>query len=55
MLMAKGIDVLIDSKPSQIEVSGISRMKVYYGDGTRIDLLRRRGPRRRRSAALLHR
>jgi len=44
MLMAKGIDVvLIDSKPSQIEVSGHFGLKVYYGDGTRIDLLRQAG------------
>ena len=41
MMMAKGIPVtLIDSKPSQIELSGNFGMKVYYGDGTRIDLLR---------------
>jgi glutathione-regulated potassium-efflux system protein KefB len=44
MLMAKDIDVvLIDSKPSQIEVSGDFGVQVYYGDGTRIDLLRRAG------------
>ena len=44
MLMAKGIPVtLIDSKPSQIEVSGSFGMKVYYGDGTRLDLLRLAG------------
>jgi glutathione-regulated potassium-efflux system protein KefB len=44
MLMAKRVDVtLIDSKPSQIEVSGNFGMKVYYGDGTRIDLLRLAG------------
>jgi voltage-gated potassium channel Kch len=44
MMMAKGIPVtLIDSKPSQIELSGSFGMKVYYGDGTRIDLLRRAG------------
>jgi voltage-gated potassium channel Kch len=44
MLMARGMDViLIDSKPSQIEVSGDFGMKVYYGDGTRIDLLRQAG------------
>ena len=44
MMMAKGIRVtLIDSKPSQIEVSGDFGMKVYYGDGTRIDLLRLAG------------
>jgi len=44
LLMARGIDVvLIDSKPSQIEVSGAFGLKVYYGDGTRIDLLRQAG------------
>jgi monovalent cation:proton antiporter-2 (CPA2) family protein len=41
MLMAKGISVtLIDSKPSQIELAEEFGTKVYYGDGTRIDLLR---------------
>ncbi|MDQ3139516.1 MAG: cation:proton antiporter, partial [Pseudomonadota bacterium] len=44
ILMAKEISVtLIDSKPSQIEISGDFGMKVYYGDGTRIDLLRLAG------------
>ncbi len=44
MLMAKGISLtLIDSKPSQIERSGNFGMKVYYGDGTRLDLLRAAG------------
>ena len=44
MLMAKGITVtLIDSKPSQIEISGDFGSKVYYGDGTRLDLLRQAG------------
>jgi voltage-gated potassium channel Kch len=44
IMMAKGIAVtLIDSKPSQIEVSGSFGMKVYYGDGTRLDLLRLAG------------
>ena len=44
MLMAKGVTVvLIDSKPSQIELSGDFGMKVYYGDGTRLDLLRQAG------------
>lgn len=44
MLMARGIEVvLIDSKPSQIEVAGNFGMKVYYGDGARIDLLRQAG------------
>jgi voltage-gated potassium channel Kch len=41
MLMAKGITLtLIDWKPSQIELSESFGTKVYYGDGTRIDLLR---------------
>ncbi len=44
MMMAKGIRVtLIDSKPSQIELAGSFGMKVYYGDGTRLDLLRLAG------------
>ena len=44
MMMAKGVPLtLIDSKPSQIELSGDFGMKVYYGDGTRIDLLRLAG------------
>lgn len=44
MLMAKGVSLtLIDSKPSQIEMSGDFGMKVYYGDGTRLDLLRLAG------------
>jgi len=44
MLMAKRVSVtLIDSKPSQIELSEEFGTKVYYGDGTRIDLLRTAG------------
>ncbi|WP_176591385.1 cation:proton antiporter [Sphingobium sp. EM0848] len=44
MLMGHGFGVvLIDKKPSQIEMSSQFDMKVYYGDGTRIDLLRRSG------------
>ena len=44
MLMGHGFDVvLIDRKPAQIEVSSQFDMKVHYGDGTRIDLLRRAG------------
>ena len=44
MMMAKGVPLtLIDSKPSQIEIAGNFGMKVYYGDGTRIDLLRLAG------------
>ncbi|PZQ24710.1 MAG: sodium:proton exchanger [Sphingopyxis macrogoltabida] len=34
---------LIDRKPSQIELSGRFDTKVYYGDGLRLDLLRRAG------------
>ena len=41
MLMAKKIPVtIIDSKASQIELSEEFGTKVYYGDGTRLDLLR---------------
>lgn len=44
MLMGHGFAVvLIDRKPAQIEVSSRFDMKVHYGDGTRIDLLRRAG------------
>lgn len=34
---------LIDRKPSQIELSGELDIKVFYGDGTRVDLLRSAG------------
>ncbi|WP_420801943.1 cation:proton antiporter [Sphingomonas cavernae] len=44
MLMARNVSVtLIDRKPSQIELSSTFGLKVYYGDGRRIDLLRRAG------------
>jgi glutathione-regulated potassium-efflux system protein KefB len=44
MLMAQGVSLtLIDSKPSQIELSGTFGLKVYYGDGTRLELLRAAG------------
>lgn len=44
MVMAQGASVtLIDSKPEQIERTASYGMKVYYGDGRRIDLLRRAG------------
>jgi len=44
MLMAKKIPVtIIDSKPAQIELSAEFDTKVYYGDGTRIDILRTAG------------
>ncbi|MBB6122600.1 cation:proton antiporter [Sphingobium subterraneum] len=44
MLMGKGFRLtLVDRKPAQIELSSKFEAKVYYGDGTRIDLLRRAG------------
>lgn len=44
MMMAKSIGVtLIDTKPDQIEVSGELGVKVYYGDGLRVDMLRAAG------------
>ncbi|RJT21135.1 sodium:proton exchanger [Chakrabartia godavariana] len=42
MLMSRGLSVtLIDVKPAQIERSGTFGSKVYYGDGRRIDILRK--------------
>ncbi|HEV7658348.1 MAG TPA: cation:proton antiporter [Allosphingosinicella sp.] len=44
MLVAQGIQVtLIDTDIEMIEVAGSFGAKVYYGDGTRIDLLRQAG------------
>lgn len=44
LLMGTGCAVvLIDKKPAQIERSSAFDTKVYYGDGTRLDLLRRAG------------
>jgi glutathione-regulated potassium-efflux system protein KefB len=44
LLMASGTQVsLIDNKTAQIDLSGRFGMKVHYGDGTRIDLLRQAG------------
>ncbi len=44
LLMGTGCGVvLIDKKPAQIERSSTFDTKVYYGDGTRLDLLRRAG------------
>ncbi|HEX7783384.1 MAG TPA: cation:proton antiporter [Sphingobium sp.] len=44
MLMGHGFALtMVDKKPAQIEQSGLFDIKVYYGDGTRIDLLRRAG------------
>ncbi|BAV63895.1 monovalent cation:proton antiporter-2 (CPA2) family protein [Sphingobium cloacae] len=44
MLAGHGFGVvLIDRKPAQIELSSRFDVEVFYGDGTRIDLLRRAG------------
>lgn len=44
MLHASGANVtLIDKKPRQIELASQFDNKVYYGDGLRVDLLRRAG------------
>jgi glutathione-regulated potassium-efflux system protein KefB len=44
MMQAKGIGVtIIDKKPAQIELSEEYGIKVYYGDGMRVDLLRLAG------------
>ena len=50
MLSGANVTVtIIDSKPDQIDVSGEYGRKVYYGDGTRIDLLREAGADRARA------
>jgi monovalent cation:proton antiporter-2 (CPA2) family protein len=52
MLMGHGCGVtLIDKKPAQIELSSQFNMKVYYGDGTRVDLLRGAGAEKARIIA----
>lgn len=44
IIQASGREVtLIDIKPDQIDLSGEFGRKVFYGDGTRVDLLRRAG------------
>ncbi|MBU6251880.1 MAG: cation:proton antiporter [Alphaproteobacteria bacterium] len=44
ILLARGVSVtLIDVKPAQIERSGTFGAKVYYGDGRRVDILRKAG------------
>ena len=44
MLLAQGISVtVIDTDVEMIEIAGGFGMKVYYGDGTRIDMLRLAG------------
>ncbi len=44
IIQAAGLSItIIDIKPEQIDLSGEFGRKVFYGDGTRIDLLRRAG------------
>ncbi len=44
IVQAAGLSItLVDIKPEQIDLSGEFGRKVFYGDGTRIDLLRRAG------------
>ena len=43
-LLAEGVDVIIiDNDPEMIESAGRFGFKVYYGDGTRLDVLRAAG------------
>src|SRR5690348_7161821 len=50
MLMAKGIPVtLVDTDAEMIEAAGSFGTKVYFGDGTRIDLLRTAGAEQARA------
>lgn len=44
ILLARGVDVsLIDNDPDRIREAGKFGFKVYYGDGTRLDVLRQSG------------
>src|SRR3546814_13869971 len=53
MLMGHGCAVtIIDKKPSQIEFSSQFDVKIYYCDGTRVDLLRRAGAEKPQIIAL---
>ncbi|HUG46018.1 MAG TPA: cation:proton antiporter [Sphingomicrobium sp.] len=55
MLMAKRIPLtIIDSKAAQIELSEEFGTKVYYGDGTRIDLLRTAGAEQAQAILFCH-
>ena len=48
-LLAEEVDVTaIDLDSEMIQVAGRFGFKVYYGDGTRLDVLRAAGARRRR-------
>lgn len=55
MLAAKGVALtLIDSKVRQIDLSEEFGTKVYFGDGTRIDLLRQAGAEEARAILFCH-
>jgi glutathione-regulated potassium-efflux system protein KefB len=55
MLAAKGVALtLIDSKAKQIDLSEEFGTKVYFGDGTRIDLLRQAGADEARTILFCH-
>jgi glutathione-regulated potassium-efflux system protein KefB len=50
MLMAKGVSLtIIDHNPRQIDVSADFGVKVFFGDGTRVDLLRTAGAEQARA------
>ncbi len=49
MLLAHHLSLtIVDTDPEVIEIGGRMEMNVYYGDGTRIDLLRQAGAERAR-------
>lgn len=55
MLAAKGVALtLIDSKVTQIDISEEFGTKVYFGDGTRVDLLRQAGADEARAIIFCH-
>ncbi len=55
-LLAEGIDVTtIDNDPDMIQTAGRFGFKVYYGDGTRLDVLRAAGAGRGRDRGLRRR
>ena len=52
-LLAQGVDVtIIDNDPEMIQNAGRFGFKVYYGDGTRLDVLRAAGAGRARLIAI---
>src|SRR5262249_49783567 len=52
-LLAQGVDVtIIDNDPEMIQNAGRFGFKVYYGDGTRLDVLRAAGGGRARLIAI---